>query len=142
MSPDPPGAGTAPGALERVIGAFLVGVATVLVTLAEGFLVGLRVGTVRVPVSIAGALVLHPLFTLLMRAATRSNVAMFGPAVIWALTVWPLTARRAEGDLIITGDGWNIGWLLSGAAAFAVTLGLLLPSAPAARGSLGGNGPG
>lgn len=131
-----------PTAVERLGGGLLVAAASLLVTLVEGFLVALRVGTVRMPVSVAVALVCHPLLTVLMRAATRSKVAMIVPALIWAAVIWPLGVRRAEGDLVITGNNWvSIALLLVGATAFAMSLGLLLPGATAARGSLGGNGP-
>jgi hypothetical protein len=142
VSQDPDGADARPAAAERLAGGFLVAGTTLVVVLVESFLVGLRVGGVRLPVSILIALSLHPLLTRLMLEVTRSRAAMFGPALTWALVVWLLGTHRAEGDLVITGDNWvATGLLLGGAAAFAVPLGLLLPSRPAARGSLGSNGP-
>ncbi|MDP9241032.1 MAG: hypothetical protein M3O55_10425, partial [Actinomycetota bacterium] len=123
MSQAAAGTDSAPTAIERLIGGALVALATLLVVLVECFLVGLRVGNVHVPVSIAIAAVLHPLLTVLMGAATRSKAAMLAPLVIWVLVVWPLAAKRAEGDLIITGNNWSLGLLAVGSLSFAITLG-------------------
>ncbi len=121
-------------AIERFGGGFLVAGATLPVALVEGFLASARIGTYRLPISIGIALVFHPVLTWLMRVATRNPVAMFVPALTWASVIWPLGARRAEGDLVITGNNWvSVGLLLAGAGAFAVSLGLLLPRRASAR---------
>lgn len=130
MSQAVAGADRAPTAIERLIGGALVALATLLVVLVECFLVGLRIGTVHLPVSIAIAVVLHPLLTMLMWQATRSKAAMLVPLAIWILVVWPLAAKRAEGDLIITGSSWSLGLLALGSLAFAITLGLRLGAPP------------
>ncbi|MEP6697269.1 MAG: hypothetical protein ABJA34_10365 [Pseudonocardiales bacterium] len=132
----------APTAVERVSGAVLVTVATLLAVLLEGFLAELRVGTTHLPVSIAMAVLLHPLLTVLMGEVTRTKAAMFLPFLVWIVVVWPLGSQRAEGDLIIVGSNWSLALLGAGALAFAGTLGLRLPVAPHVRGSLGGNGSG
>lgn len=126
-----------------VVGAVFVAIDTVLVALIESFLVVLRVGTVRVPVSVAVALVMHPVLTWLMREVTGRRGSVFLPFVLWLAVVLPLSLARAEGDVIITGNNWVSGALLfGGAIAFAVTIGLLAPARSRPAGSLGADGSG
>ncbi len=141
--PSGPGSttGGAPSAAARVFGALLVLAATVLVAVLESFLVVLRAGTVRIPLSVVLAALAHPILTWCMRQATASRLAMFGPFVTWAAVVLPLGSPRADGDLIITGNNWvSIAFLIVGVGAFTLSLGLLLPVRRAGKGSLVDNG--
>ena len=137
-----PGAGGGPPALfSRVCGGSLVLAATVLVALVESFLVPLRVGTVRVPVSVALAVICHPLLSWLMRAATESRAATLGPFVVWLAVVLSLGRQRAEADLVLTSGNWVATILVfGGSLIFAVSLGLLLAAPRRSPGSLGHNG--
>lgn len=129
-----------------MIGGLLVLAATALVATAGAFLVGLRVGGQRLPISLLIAAVLHPVLIRLMRTATASRLAMLGPFLLWILLVLPLSARRREGDVVLAGNNWvATAYLIVGMGAFAITLGLLLPargrvSGRRVGGSLGRNG--
>jgi len=126
------GAAPAPTVAGRLVGGLLVAAAALPVTLVECFLVPLRFGTIRVPLSIAVAVLLHPLLTVLMGEATRSRAAMFVPALTWGAVVYSFGSRRAEGDLILTGGNWvSVGLLVTGSLAYAITLGVRLPVGPA-----------
>lgn len=128
-------AGEAPRTgLERLAGGLLVIVATAEVAVLESFYVLLRVGTVRLPVSVGVAVVCHPLLTWLMRAATGSPLSMLAPFVVWLAVVLPLGLRRADGDLIVTGNNWVATALLyGGSLLFVGSIGLLLPARPRAQ---------
>ncbi len=137
-----PGAAAGPpGTPGRLIGGFLVIAATALVAALETFLVGLRVGNLRLPVSLLIAAALHPLLTRLMRDATASRGAMVLPFLVWIVIVFPLGARRSEGDVILAGNNWiSTVYLIVGVGAFAITLGLLLPARRRVGGNLGRDG--
>ncbi len=122
---------TDPGATpaaEKLAGALLVCVATAVISLVEVFLVVLRVGTTRAPVSFAMAVILHPLLTRWMRDATGSRRAALVPFVVWLAVVLPLGSSRSEGDLVLTGQWVSYAYLVVAMAAFAVAIGLLRPS--------------
>ena len=124
-----------------LFGGLLIAVDTVAIAVLESFLVVLRIGTIRVPVSVVLALVMHPLLTWLIREVTGRRAAVFLPFAVWLAVVLPLSAARAEGDVIITGNNWvSIALLLGGAVAFAVSIGVLSPARRPAGGSLGGDG--
>ncbi len=135
-----------PGLFGRLCAVVLVLAATALVALLESFYVLLRLGTVRVPLSLALAVVFHPLLTWLMRIASASSVAMLSPFALWLVVVFVLGLGRADGDLIITGNNWvSTALLLGGSLVFVASIAILQPRrarpgqvAPA--GSLGGNG--
>lgn len=142
----PRGADPPPGVAIRVAGGVLVLAATVLVALIESFYTPLRLGTVRLPVSVAIAIICHPLLIWWMRAATRNVPAMIAPFAVWLAVVLPLGAARAESDLIITGNNWVATTMLyGGALLFVGSVAVLLPPRPRSRraastGSLGDNG--
>lgn len=138
---DPP-----PTVLFQLAGVLLVLAATVLVAVVESFYTPLRLGTVRVPLSVGLAVVCHPFLIWWMRRVTRNVLAMIGPFVVWLAVVLPLGASRAESDLIITGKNWVATTMLyGGALLFVGSIALLLPARPRSNrvistGSLGGNG--
>lgn len=146
MAPGQPRAvDPSPSVTVRVAGGVLVLAATVLVALVESFYTPLRLGTVRIPVSVALAVLCHPLLIWWMRAATRNVPAIVAPFVVWLAVVLPLGAARAEADLIITGKNWVATTMLyGGALIFVGSIALLLPTRRSSRtvstGSLGGNG--
>lgn len=122
---------------ERIFAGVLIAAATVLTSVLESFLVVLRVGDVRLPVSILLALGLNPLLVWLMARATGSRLALLAPPALWLAVVLLLGTRRPEGDVVITGNNWvATGFLLAGGFAFAITIGLLLPR-PSPRGRSG-----
>lgn len=112
----------------RVCGGLLVLAATALVATVESFYVLLRMGTVRIPVSVALAVLCHPLLTWLMRAATGSRLAMLAPFAAWLAVLSPLGLRRAEADLVIPGNNWVTDALLyGGSLRFVGSIGVLMP---------------
>ncbi len=118
--------------LLRVAGGLLVLAATALVAIVESFYVPLRLGTVRLPVSLAIAVACHPLLVWLMRAATGHAWAMLTPFIGWLGLVTVLGMRRADGDLIITGDNWiSTALLFGGSVLFVGAIGILFPNASA-----------
>ncbi len=123
------GAGESPRAAlaTRLVGGLLVAVATGVVAVVEVFLAVLRVGTVRAPVSIALAVVAHPLLTRWMRDTTDSRPAAVVPFAVWVAVVLPFGSTRAEGDLVLTGEWVSYAFLVIAMASFAVALGVLVP---------------
>lgn len=113
--------------VTRLLWGLLIAVVTAVVTVVEAFLVVLRAGTVRAPVSIVMAVVLHPLLTRWMRDTTASRPAALIPFAVWVAIVLPLGAPRAEGDLVLTGEWVSYAYLLIAMASFALSIGLLLP---------------
>ncbi len=124
---EPSAGGRPPALLARVAGGLLILAATLLVALVEAFYVPLRLGTVRLPVSAAIAVACHPALIWGMRAATMSNLAMCTPLALWLAVLLPLSLRRADGDLIITGDNWVATVLLfGGTLLFVGSLAMML----------------
>lgn len=101
----------------------LVLVLTVLLCVWGAFLVPLRVGTVRVPVSLLIAGVGN---LLLGRAGGRllGAAGVLVPGAVWLGLAVLLGSRRPEGDLIIPGDLVGTLFLAVGALGFAVAYGL------------------
>lgn len=101
----------------------LVLVLTVLLCLWGAFLVPLRVGTVRVPVSLLIAGVGNLLLGLTGgRLLGAAGVLL--PGALWLGLAVLLGSRRREGDLIIPGDVVGTLFLAVGALGFAVAYGL------------------
>ena len=46
------------------------------------------------------------------------------PGLVWLLVALPLASQRAEGDLVVTGGWRGVAFLLAGAAAAVVALGV------------------
>jgi hypothetical protein len=131
-----------PAPVTRLLGGVLIALATAVVAVVEVFFVVLRFGTVRAPVSIVLAVILHPLLTRAMRDTTGSRLAVVVPLAVWIGVVVPFSASRAEGDLILTGETVSYAYLLIAMGAFIVAIFRLLPprGANPPAGSLGGDG--
>jgi len=110
----------APGLALRCVGGLVVALVTAVVSLVEVFWVVTRVGTLRLPVSIAIAVVAHPLLTRWMRGVTASRPAALVPFAVWIAVVLPFGSPRAEGDLVLTGEWVSYAYLLLGTVAFIV----------------------
>lgn len=131
---------------DRLAAAALILLATVLIALVESFYVPLRVGTIRIPLSLGLAVVCHPVLIWLMRAGTGSILAMLATFGVWLAVILRLGLPRADGDLIITGNNWvSTALMFGGSLIFVGSIGLSLPRRPhpgqmLPAGSLGGNG--
>ena len=135
------GAEDAGGTTAQVWIAFaLVLVLTVLLCLWAAFLVPLRIGTVRVPVS----LLVAGLGNVLLGRAGGRLLGMPGvlvPGVLWIGLAYLLGTRRTEGDLVILGDTVGTLFLVVGALGFAAAYAMTslrneappTPRAPAGR---------
>ena len=125
-----------PTLLDRISGGVLVLAATALIAVLEAFYVALRLGSVRIPISVGIAVVCHPLLVWLMRAATGSTLAMLATFGVWLAVIVPLSFRRAEADLVITGDNWvSTVLMFGGSLLFVGSIGALLPARPRASAS-------
>lgn len=122
------------------IGFALVLLLTVLLCLWAAFLVPLRVGTVRAPVS----LLVAGLGNLLLGRAGGRLLGMPGvlvPGALWIALAFLLGTRRSEGDLVVLGDTVGTLFLVVGALGFAASYALTslrrdappTPRAPAGR---------
>lgn len=120
----------------------LVLLLTLLLALWGAFLVPLRVGGAAVPVGVLVALTNVPLCraggNLLGRRAGAA-----GPLVLWSAVAFVLATQRREGDLVITGSGRGLAFLLVGLLSAAVATGAWRPAAapgavPERRDSRGG----
>jgi hypothetical protein len=95
-------------------------------TVVEIFWLPLRVGGVLLPVSVVAAVVGNLMLVGATYRVSRSRVVAALPAVVWLVLALLASQTRAEGDLLLVGDGalgWvNLAFLLFGlvAAAFAV----------------------
>lgn len=123
-SPEQPADGEAgPTRGQTWVGFALVLVLTVLLCLWGAFLVPLRIGTVRLPVSLVIALVGN---ALLGRAGGRllGTVGVLLPGLLWLGLAFLFGTRRTEGDLIVAGDVVGTLFLALGALGFAVAYGM------------------
>lgn len=104
---------------ERGLGIGLLLALTVLLCLWSAFLVPLRIGTVRLPVSLLVAGVGN---ALLGRAGARllGVPGIVVPAALWMGLAFLLGTRRTEGDLVVPGDVVGTLFLAVGALGFAV----------------------
>ena len=117
-----------PGTFFRIAAGVVVAAGSLVGLVLECFLVPLQAYGVSVPACIVLALLLHPLLSWLMWKSTASRLATLVPAATWAVLFAFLGRPRSEGDAIIAGgSAWVVdGFLLVGALAFAVSLGVLL----------------
>ncbi|HEV2087241.1 MAG TPA: hypothetical protein VGR21_02900 [Cryptosporangiaceae bacterium] len=125
--PAAPDAGSAwvDPALERLISAAGIVLATVfavVMALCASFLVPLRIGTVPVPLAWAVAVVgtATPVWFARYTAGTRWAAVV--PAFAWFCAVLPMTARTAEGDVVVAGTWVGYGTLLVGAGTLVASL--------------------
>lgn len=113
----------------RVLGA-LVAMAGALVTaLIEVFLAPLRVGTVRLPLSLLLAVAGNLVLVWYTYRVTGKRAAVALPGLVWAVVMVRASGRTTEGDLLLTGDNWvGLLTILAGTAAFAAgAYALILP---------------
>lgn len=128
-TPAPPGldrapsgpTGTGRGDLAlRVLGAVVAMAGALVTALIEVFLAPLRLGTVRVPVSLVFALVGNLVLVWFTYRVTGKRAAVALPALVWIAVMVLASGRTTEGDLLLTGDNW-VGpvTILFGTVAFA-----------------------
>jgi len=123
---------TEPRPLSRgavVIGMLVLGALSVLLAVWGAFLVPLRVAGLLVPVSWVVAVVGNVLVGRtagMLAGRPGTGVA----ALLWLAVVVQLGSRRAEGDLVVPQTLVGLGYLLSGAFAWAIPF-ALAGSAPA-----------
>lgn len=126
----------APSRAETGVGFALVLVLTVLLCLWAAFLVPLRIGTVRLPVSLLVAFLGN---ALLGRAGGRllGPPGVLVPGLVWLGLAFLLGSRRSEGDLVVVGDVVGTLFLAVGvlgfAVAYAMTAARRTGASPAAR---------
>jgi hypothetical protein len=112
-----------PTPVEVGVGFGLVLVLTVLLCLWGAFLLPLRVGGVRVPVS----LLVAGLGNAALGWAGGRLLGVPGvlvPGLVWLGMAVTLGTRRAEGDLVVTGDLVGTLFLFVGALGFAIAYGV------------------
>ncbi|WP_432985820.1 hypothetical protein [Dactylosporangium sp. CA-233914] len=104
-----------------ILGLFVATLLGAALALIEALYSPLRVGGVRVPVSLVMALVTNPLLAWFAYTTTRSRLAPLLPAAVWCV-IWIMAAdKTSEGDLIISQDNWvGLLTLIAGSVAFAI----------------------
>ena len=105
----------------RIVG-FVVAVLLAVATATyEVFLVPLRWDGARLPVSVAGALVVNLALAWFTVVVTRRRIAVVGPAAAWMVVMVAAATRTSEGDLVLTDNNWvGIVTMLAGSLTFAV----------------------
>lgn len=132
--PPPAAARRTPGQVTTVVLVYVVLLALgVLLGLLGSFLVPLRAGQTRVPVSVAIAAVGNATAVLLGDRATGSWRGAAVPALAWLVVVVLLGSARPEGDIIVTGDAVGLAYVFTGMLSSALAIGL----APSLRSRLG-----
>lgn len=119
---------------SRIVSGVLVAAAAVESAVLEVFYAPLRIGTVLLPVSVLGALVLNVLLPKLMLTATGSRWSPIVPAALWMVVVVGLSMGRPEGDVVLPGDWVGLLLLFGGAASAAYGVARALPQPAARRG--------
>lgn len=104
------------------------------------FLVPLRWSGERLPVSVAIAGAGNLAAGFYGVRLLRSRVGALPSGIGWFATVLPLGASRPEGDLVVPGDGVGVAFLLVGAVAAAVAVGLAGGHRSPQRAGLRGDG--
>ena len=117
LAAPPPAADRALRILAVVVGT----AAAVLVALAGGFLVPLRIGSTAAPICLLVAVLGNVAALRYTYRVSGWKAAMTAPALAWLITTMPLTIRRDEGDLIITGTATGFALLVLGSLALAGT---------------------
>jgi hypothetical protein len=109
--------------METGVAFALVLLLTVLLCLWAAFLIPLRVGGVRVPVSLLIACVGN---ALLGRAGGNllGVAGVLVPLMLWLGLAFLLGTPRAGGDLVVQGDLVGTAFLALGVLGFAVALGM------------------
>jgi hypothetical protein len=105
----------------KIAGAVVAtGLAAVL-GVTEAFLSPLRIGTVRIPLSLVLAILLNPPLAWYAVAVTGRKAAAALPALAWSAVWFIAASKTTEGDLVIASGNWvGLMTLLAGPIAFAV----------------------
>lgn len=94
----------------------------------------------RLPVALAGAIVVNAALTWFVRAVTGRIVLVMGAFVAWIAVILVASARTREGDLVLTGNNWvGVAVMFAGSTAFVVTA-IALSLAEVRRATAGGHG--
>jgi hypothetical protein len=127
------------GPVVRLVSGVLVTTAAALFAVLECFFLPLRIGSVAVPVSIPVAVLGNVGLPVLAYRLTASRAAAALPVVAWIAVVTLAAVPRPEGDVIVTGTGRGVAFLILGAVAGAYAVGRLLavPRNPAIGGDPG-----
>lgn len=116
----------------RVLGGVVAVWGAVLTALLEAFLVPLRLGGIRIPLSLLLAVACTILLMLFARAATGNRFVALLPGVVWFVVTIVLSGQTSAGDTVLVGNDWMpMALLLVGAAA--VTVGAFLVVVPRRR---------
>ncbi len=136
--PDGAGAAAPPPAVQgldlafRILGAVVALWGSVLLAIIEAFLVPLRLGGVRLPVSLLLAIVGNLAFIWFARYTTGSKLLALLPGLAWFVVTIVLSSQTSEGDTVLLGGDWMpLALLLFGAGSVAV--GAYLFAAPRGR---------
>ncbi|MGI8652015.1 MAG: hypothetical protein ACR2I7_04385 [Geodermatophilaceae bacterium] len=135
MALDRSDAGAGRGVIGRSLTGALIAVAAVQLAVLECFFLPLRIGSVPVPLSIPVAVLVNAGLPALAYRLTASRAVAAFPVVVWIAVVIVASVPRPEGDVIVTGTGRGIAFLILGAVAGAYAVGrlLALPSHPILR---------
>jgi hypothetical protein len=105
------------------VAAVLVGTVIVVTTqLIAAFLTPFRIGSTAVPISWAIVVVGIVVGLSITRYGSGTAGATVIPAVAWFATIFPLSSRTSEGDLVVAGTWVGYGLLLVGMLTIVVTL--------------------
>jgi hypothetical protein len=116
--------------LRAVAGGLVATVVAAWFALVEVLRLPLRVAGVPVPLSIPAAVAGNLLLVTLTHRFTGSRVAAVLPAVVWLVVVVPASQQRPEGDLVLTGGGLSLAFLLLGVLGASVAVGRVLGTPP------------
>jgi hypothetical protein len=100
----------------------------------------LRIGGVRVPVSLVMAVATNPLLGWFAITTTKHRLAALLPAGVWCVLWFLAAGRTSEGDLIITQDNW-VGLLTLFAGPLAFGAGIYISILRHRVAGPGGGGP-
>jgi Family of unknown function (DUF6113) len=104
----------------RVLGALVAMAGGLVTAVLEVFLAPLRLGTVRLPLSLVLAVLGNLVLVWFTYRVTEKRAAIALPAVVWIVVMVLASGRTSEGDLLLTGDNWvGLLTILGGTIAFA-----------------------
>jgi hypothetical protein len=104
----------------RVLGGLVAMAGGLVTAVIEVFLAPLRVGTVRLPLSLLLAVVGNLVLVWYTYRVTEKLAAVALPALVWIVVMVRASGRTTEGDLLLTGDNWvGLLTILGGTVAFA-----------------------
>ncbi len=116
----------------RILGVVVALWGSAVAAVLEAFLVPLRLGGVRLPVSLLLAVVGNLAFIWFARSTTGSKLLALLPGLVWFVVTIVLSSQTSEGDTVLLGGDWMpLALLLLGAGSVAV--GAYLFAAPRGR---------